>query len=264
MTATNVHDLLRSAMPPAARKAPNAKPRTPKADPAARPIHVRVKFERPGDGAVLRDQVFDRCELRNSWIRRPKASPHFVRAERLDFIGCSVRAQRGFSRVECHEILVRGMPKKSAGILANELLLDRVTFEGDFHVAWTFFWVADHLDAVELAYVRDFYARLPSFALDIRNARFTGLTLRGIPGHLVLRDPATTALVHRDRLEADRSWCKLDEWGRPADSVSSELAMFLSAEPRWPSRVLVAGTLGKRAEQDLAALNALKRAGFAE
>jgi hypothetical protein len=207
-------------------------------------------------GEALVDRVFDRCEFRASWIRRPAAPPHFARAERLDFLECWVRAQRGFSRVVCHEILVRGVPRKSARVLANEFLLDRVTFEGDFHVEWTFFWVDDHLTEAELAHVRDFYASLPSFALDIRNARFAGLTLRGIPGHLVLRDPSSSALVHRDRLEADSGWRDLDAAG--------ELRSFLSSEPRWPSRVLVARTLGSDVTKKLAELNELKRRGFAD
>ncbi len=52
-----------------------------------------------------------------------------------------------------------------------------------------------------------------------------------------------------------------DEWGQPA---SSELELFLQAEPKWESCVLVAGTLGKRAAQQRAELDDLKRRGFAE
>ena len=161
-------------------------------------------------------------------------------------------------------VRVRNLPRKSAGILANEFLLDRLTLEGDFHREWTFFWIGDRLDAADMAYARRFYDELPSFALDIRNARFVGLALRGIPGHLVLRDPATTALVHRDRLEADRSWRKVGGLGMPAAGASSELDLFLSSEPRWPTRVLVADTLGPNAAEKLAEIEALKHAGFAD
>jgi len=227
-------------------------------------VHTRETFSDALAGPALSDRIFDRCEFRNTWVSCPPRPPRFVRAERLDFIDCRVRATRGLSRVECHEILVRGVPKRSARVLASEFLLDRVTFEGDFHAGWSFFWIDAHLDERERDHARTFYASLPSFALDVRDGRFASLTLRGVPGHLVLRDPTVSALVHRDRLESDRSWCKLDAWGRPDAGVSSELDLFLRAEPRWPSCVLVAGTLGEAFQEELAELEALKRAGYAD
>ncbi len=208
--------------------------------------------------------MFDRCEFRTTWLARPPGRIGFSRAERLDFLQCSVRSPRGLSRVECHQVLVRGVPKTSARVIANELLLDHVVLEGDIAVGWSFLWDGAHLSADELAYVERFYGSVRGFALDIRRARCAGLALRGVPGHLVRRDPATTALVFRDRLLADPRWCKLDEWGRPLPGASSELSLFLRATPRWPSHVLVAGVLGRRAEEELAELDELKRLGFAE
>jgi len=208
-----------------------------------------------GPGGRLADVVFDRCKLETPWLYT-RASV-FVEAERLVFDHCRVRG-RGLSKVICRDVRIEGGFKSDPLIRVTNSMFDRVTFVGDFG-GWFFCWLPDHLTADELARYERFYAEVP-FAIDVRRARFKDITLRGIPGHLVLRDPATSILVRRATLERDASWQDAKELGIWPDLFR----LFLKGSPGLASQVFVANVLSKRGDKDLAVFERLRKEGWAE
>jgi hypothetical protein len=103
-------------------------------------------------------------------------------------------------------ILVENLP--GDGLLLWGCALRHVRLTGDF----AGINIIPHLTSGALLYAREkrrsdpfvadnvtFYKSV-DWALDIREARFGGAVLAGVPGELVIRDPTTQFLVHRDRL----------------------------------------------------------------
>ncbi len=105
---------------------------------------------------------------------------------------------------------------------------------------------------------RRFYEEV-DWALDIREAEFREADLRGVPGHLVRRDPETQVLVKRE--EAMRgSWRKVDLTGTYWDVT---LDLF-ARKGRWTETVLVAPKRARNFEVLLKGLHRLREAGVAE
>jgi len=96
------------------------------------------------------------------------------------------------------------------------------------------------------------------WALDIREAEFEECDLRGIPGHLVRRDPETQILVTRERV-MEGVWRELD-LSRTYWPASLEGLL----EDERSDEVLVAPKLATDFEDLLAGLNLLREAGVAE
>jgi hypothetical protein len=95
------------------------------------------------------------------------------------------------------------------------VLCDRVTLIGEFG---DFFRNnAEKLSPAQRRFAASFYEGV-EWALDISRARFRGLDLRSLPGHLVRRDPARHALILTERVAADRAWlvCRGSLRGAPA------------------------------------------------
>jgi hypothetical protein len=206
-----------------------------------------------GPGGRVHDLVFERCGFVNPWLYTKDGV--FADAERLAFADCQLRA-RGLSKLRCREITVRNV-RRSPLILLTNCLFDRVTIEGDVG-RWFFCWVDSSLSPEDVAIAHAFY-RDVRFALDIRRARFTGLTMRGIPGHLVLRDPATSVVVCRSKVESRGAW-------RSAVGKlwADEIDLFLRSAPKLESVVYAAATASPKLPERLAELERLRRAGITE
>jgi hypothetical protein len=246
----------------ATKKAATKKAATKKAAPertattsgSATTVHVRETFEDVrGDWTLrLRDHRFERCAFVNGGLSQKEG--HWAEVERLTFEDCTVQ-NRGIGQVICREVMVRNVKRSPTFILRNSMF-DRVTFEGELG-AWFFMWLDDKLSEADVARVTRFYEEVP-FAIDIRKARFRSITLRGIPGDKILRDPANSVLVRRRTLEASDAW-------RGAPGVWPKLfGLFLTSRPAFASTVYAAGLLSKDLEKELAGLDALRRAGLAE
>ncbi len=103
----------------------------------------------------------------------------------------------------------------------------------------------------------DFYAGV-DWALDISDAEFEEVDLGGIPGHLVRRDPATSALVTREKA-LEGVWRTLDLSGTWWDIALNDIA-----RSRMPSEVLVAPRRHAKFRRLVEGLNLLRDAGVAE
>src|SRR5262249_41627715 len=101
--------------------------------------------------------------------------------------------------------------RRNPTIMITNCLYDRVTMKGDFG-SWFFAWLPEYLSQKQLEIASRFYDQV-AWALDIRQARFSDLTLRGVPGDKVLRDPKRHGLIRKDRLIADHSWETCEDKG---------------------------------------------------
>jgi hypothetical protein len=102
----------------------------------------------------------------------------------------------------------------------------------------------------------EFYRNV-DWALDIREAEFVECDLRSpMPARLVRRDEETQVVVKRSKL-LDGEWRKLD---LPQWSIALEWLL----ERGDPDVVLVAGKRSKNFKKELAELERLRDAGFAE
>jgi hypothetical protein len=97
------------------------------------------------------------------------------------------------------------------------------------------------------------------WALDIRDAAFEEADLRGIPAHLVCRDPATQVVVTRHKA-LEGAWRQLDLSG-PYWPMSLEI---LLSESQAPAVVLVAPKRDPQYGKLLEDLRKLRDAGVAE
>ena len=103
------------------------------------------------------------------------------------------------------------------------------------------------------------YYKNVDWALDISKAEFEECDIRGVPGHLVRRDPETQILVTRAKAEAG-DWKRLD-LSRTYWATAIDVAL---KEPHYADMVLVAPKRNPRFKELLAGLNLLRRAGVAE
>jgi hypothetical protein len=205
-----------------------------------------------GPGGRLTDARFERCEFVTPWLYTRAGV--FFEAERLEFRNCKVRG-RGLSKLICRELELEHVKRNPLLRITNSLF-DRVRFTGDFG-KWFFCWLPDHLTEAELELCERFYDEVP-YALDLRGARFQSITLRGIPGDKILRDPETSILVRRATLERSSGW-------QDAPGIWPKLLqLFLDEQPAYASTVFVASTLGADHDEDLAEFQQLREAGWAE
>lgn len=103
------------------------------------------------------------------------------------------------------------------------------------------------------------YYRHVDWALDISQGEFKELDIRGIPGDLIRRDPATQILVRREQALEGR-WKSL-----PLHNPSLwELSFNMLLERGDSDMVFVAPKRDRSFQQDLADLQLLREAGVAE
>ncbi len=104
------------------------------------------------------------------------------------------------------------------------------------------------------------YYNTVDWALDISDAKFPGgWTFEAIPGHLIVRDPATQVLIKRQNL-VDRDWRALD-----FDRTAIDIAIsWFESGSLFDSVVVVASSDPKHIARELSVLDLLRREGIAE
>ena len=102
------------------------------------------------------------------------------------------------------------------------------------------------------------YYRRVEWALDISKGEFKELCIRGLPGHLVRRDPDTQFLVTRERAMLG-NWRNL---GFQENLIPTSLDMFLQRAES--SIVLTASKRSPKFKEHLEDLKLLRLAGVAE
>lgn len=199
-------------------------------------------------GSVVRDARFVQCSFVDC-LTYPEARSLI---ERVTLERTTLKS-KGVDSLVCREVTVDTC-KNSAMFIVTSGLFDRVVLRGDFG-RWMFRKAPELLPKDDTVVEAKFYADV-EWALDIREARFKELTLRGVPVEKVRRDPERHVALRKDRLLADRSWEKY-EVGLAA-VLSSSLA-----RPDEPV-ILSVRDLSGEAEADKRKLAWLRDAGFAE
>lgn len=187
----------------------SSKPRLPDAKPGRlqlprRPQHwedVDFRRARLPRSAVVRDVHAIRCTFGGA----STDARSFTKFERV-VLEQPVVATRHLMNVIARHASVHGCASGAKPLSLVNFYFDRVRLTGEFG-SWLIRQDSDRLpsDAAAREIASRFYDQV-DWAIDIRNARFRELTLRGIPARLVLRDPERHAVILTERLARDGSW----------------------------------------------------------
>jgi hypothetical protein len=215
--------------------------------------HINRRFERATlpPGAAVCDARFVDCAFVDCAIYTDDAS--FARVERTSFTRTTLKSKH-IGKVILREVTIDTCRRNPTFVVSN-CLFDRVTMRGDLG-SWMIAWLADHLSPAQAMFAASFYDTV-DWALDIRAARFTQLTLRGVPGEKVRRDPERHGLLRKERLLADRSW-----EGYPDKGLVAVLRATLDRPAE--SEILCANELSRTFAAATKRLTMLRAAGFAE
>ena len=102
------------------------------------------------------------------------------------------------------------------------------------------------------------YYRHVDWALDISQGEFKELDLRGVPGHLIRRDPETQVRVTRRRA-LEGAWREL-----PFEEVVTSGCITLMLQQELPDLVIIAPKRHRKFKHRLHDLQLLRQAGVAE
>ncbi len=212
--------------------------------------HRKVTFERENlpAGARVQDARFVQC----SFVNCGNDPGEWSFVERCSFERTLLKS-KGVRAMVVREVTLDTCKNTAIFVLTN-CLFDRVKLTGSFGSLMVS-WAPEHLAAAQRAYAANFYDEV-EWALDIREAKLKQLTLRGVPGAKVLRDPARHFLVRKDRLLADRSWEGFE--------VGVKAILRASAARSDEDEILVAGDLSDKLRAQVAEYEMLREAGFVE
>ena len=217
-------------------------------------------FHDRDSGRVFSDIEFRKCSFLNSRIsltRDPKLRS-IVRHVKL--IGCEQRGCAANAAI-VEDVLVDGF--KTNGLFqAWGAVFRHVTFRGKIGRVMFSPAVATGMAtaAQQLAFdeANEAYYATVDWALDVSEAEFEEIDIRGIPARLVRRDPETQVVVTRERALAGR-WRELDlsktDWAGWIDLFLKDAYLDL---------VLVAPKRDPRYRDLLEGLKMLRDAGVAE
>jgi hypothetical protein len=227
--------------------------------------HFHRLFDR-GDRLRIADAAFRECDFESCAFSLTQDVSTMSEVRRVELDNCSMNGC-GTGPLIASEVRVSNLKTNDLLILWCPYL-DRVTFSGVIGklkinaTARPSTYNNERQKPFE-DYRRQFYANV-EWALDIRDARFKGFDFRGIPGHLVRRDPESQLLIKRERaLEvATPGWEKrLD----PSNKLwPFMIRLFLSDGDA--DTVFVAPLGAAKAKRDplLKGLQELRRIGLAE
>ncbi|HET7181768.1 MAG TPA: hypothetical protein VFI15_05995 [Candidatus Limnocylindrales bacterium] len=210
------------------------------------------------DGGIVEGMAAFKCTFEGCWIGMRDRSDRRTIIRNVALIDCHARGFMSgpaiFENVLVDGLTTSNLPIFEAPAFRHVVLRGKL---GRIMVSHVHSTVAPKSERPAFQEAnRRFYAEV-DWALDITEAEFTEADLRGIPGHLVRRDPATQVLVRRERL-LDRRWQNLftDSW----IAVACELMLEDGRE----SEVLVAAKRSRNFERDVKWLRQLREAGIAD
>lgn len=213
-------------------------------------------------GRVFSDLEFRRCSFDNVDLSQTPDPRRRSCIRNVRLVGCeSGGIDLGTAVIE--DCLVDGLVAHQLPWLGcHGAVFRHVVLQG--RISQVFFhWVLNHrtdqrqrvLDAANADYYKEV-----DWALDISRAEFKDSDFRGVPGHLVRRDPATQVLVRRERAVQVR-WQDLglrDSYGARIMDV------WLADHLGYDSLVLAAPKWARDYKRQLAALLELREVGIAE
>jgi hypothetical protein len=197
---------------------------------------------------------FDHCFLSLTFSPQLRSTIRNVR-----LIKCSQKSSTIYSAI-VEDVLIDGLKSSGFALRTNAAVFNRVTMQGKIDrlmLTSTAFIMEPQLQPVFDQANAEYYKNV-EWALDISNAEFNDITIRGLPGHLIRRDPETQLLVTRKNAIA-RGWEKLKLQNLLFPIVLDE---FLDAGN--DATVLVAPKRDPKFKSLLADLMVLKKAGIAE
>jgi len=211
-------------------------------------------------GRTFEDLVFKRCYFEGCGLSITRTPSKRSTVRNVQLIGCE---QRGsiIDGAIVDDVLVDGL--KTNGLLQTWAAAFRhVTLRGKVGRVMFSDAVATGTatPAEQAAFDLDnasFYAKV-DWALDLTEAEFDECDARGVPGHLVRRDPLTQALVTRDAA-MQGAWRNIDLSGTYWPTA---LSFFLRSQR--PDIVLVAPKRNKNFGRLLDGLKKLRDCGVAE
>lgn len=244
---------------------------------AAQPPHAPPRHPRAAERARPKT-LYEDHEFRFAGLRaRGAVRVQDVRAVDCTFVSCHTdpRAFATFEHIEIERVVcrssalsnvicrhvtvdtctVKGKPGRPEPFVVKNGLYDRVKLVGDFEGGVLLRTDTYRCSDAIKKRIATFYDDV-EWALDIRGARFRALTLRGVPGHLVRRDPERHVLLRQDRLAADSSWRR---WNK---RLTVHLELALDKPGDWIFHI--ANDLSPRFQEQLADIAKLREAGFAE
>ena len=212
-------------------------------------------WQREYSNMVFRNCEFVGCSL--GFPREPKKRQRLTHCKFYDI------EQRGstLNGTIVEEVLVDGF--KTNGLFQTwGAVFKHVTFRGKMGRIMLSPLLVVHPDKVKLqqAFIEanKTYYETVDWALDISEAEFAEADLRGVPGHLIRRDPETQVLIWREKAILE-TWRKLN-LTRTYWPTALEFFLKSGAE----SIVLVAPKSDREFNELLEGLNMLREAGVAE
>lgn len=219
-----------------------------------------------GDKLLLENMAFKRCEFSRCALSLTDQLDRISTVRNVELRYCSA--------IDCHmgpavlsNVIVNGLATSDLFIIWCPYL-DRVQLSGTIgrmkintHARPSTFGNEKQQPFDE--YRAAFYADV-EWALDISEARFKEFDLRGVPSHLVRRDPDSQIIVTRERALQIAT----PGWETKLESLDTHwpfvINLFLSDGD--PEIILVAPLAAPRAERDalLRALQEFRRIGLAE
>lgn len=209
---------------------------------------------------------FERCRFENCWIYTSYDPQRRAIVRDITLVNCEVQAV-GIERPILEEVVVDGL-RTHALIQTWAAVFKHVTFRGKVGRIMTSSLIGidaatgerparfqKAFDAANAAY----YATV-DWALDIREGEFQELDLRGVPAHLVRRDPQTQVVVTREKATEERFWRTLD-LSRTYGPTALEMFLYRTTAP---AIVLVAPKRARDFTELLAGLQRLRDAGVAD
>jgi len=209
-------------------------------------------------GRVFEDLEFRHCTFISSAVSITQDPRLRATIRNVKLVKCEARACSLSAIVE--DVLVDGLNSNHSNV-SYASVFKHVTLRGPLGTLRVLALmdynpepaVQQEFDQANAAY----YATV-DWALDISEAEFTELNLRGVPARLVRRDPATQVVVTREKALAGK-WRTLDlsgtYWPRSLEDMLERNAADV---------VLAAPKRGRRYGQFLKGLRILRDAGVAE
>lgn len=198
--------------------------------------------------------VFDRCLISVTADPRRRS-----RARNLRFVNCSAKAVTIYS-LEAERVVVDGLRTESllqvvGAVFKHCILKGKI---GSILICGPRGDIGSIQERQLLEQCNAKFYSDVDWALDISGGEFAEIDLRGVPGHLIKRDPSTQALVSRQRA-LEGKWRELDLSG-----THWPIALEKLAESGRTSEVFVAGRGARNFKKLLDGLNRLRDAGVAE
>ena len=219
-----------------------------------------------GNSLRIENMSFDECVFQNCALSLTQNISKMAEIRRVEMTDCVVNgcqvgpmvvSEVNVTNLATNDLLIFWSPYLDRVVLAGEIGKMKINAAGDTST------VGNDLQKPFDQYRSTFYAGV-DWALDISNARFKDFDLRGVPGHLIRRDPESQILITRERAldVATPGWEKqLD----PSNKLWPFMVnLFLGDGDA--DTVFVAPLGAKKAKRDLLlkGLQELRRIGLAE